>query len=248
MDTKIRTFPLPNSCLHHDHDHHQLVIALNGQAEFEVGGRGGRVDVLHGCLVPSNEVHFYEGIGDNVHVVMDMPLGLVGDDLGRLFELPRYFEADGSMRLLLAYMQREATTWELFPEAAEGVVTGFLATLYRQIFPGNGIKLPRGKLDLATIEHFIQLYLHEPMPISRLAALAHVSPGHFYVLFRQATGMTPGQYLQEARLQRARQLLLETAMPLVDIAERVGFSSQSALTHAFRRRYGQAPGLLRRQV
>ncbi|MEC8916939.1 MAG: helix-turn-helix domain-containing protein, partial [Pseudomonadota bacterium] len=37
-----------------------------------------------------------------------------------------------------------------------------------------------------------------------------------------------------------------TDMPLADIAERTGFASQSALSHAFRRRYGHSPMQLRR--
>lgn len=248
MNTRIQTYPLPNNCLHHDHEHHQLVIAVRGQAEFEIAGRGGRVDALHGCLVPASEVHFYEGIGDNDHMVIDMPSLDISTELQRLFERPLYFEADASLRLLLAYIQRESSMWNLFPEAAEGVATGLLATLYKHLHADQlALATPvRGKLDLAAIEAYIQLHLNEPLPVARLADIAHVSPGHFHELFRDATGMTPYQYLLDARLKRARSLLLETRLSLPDIAEQVGFSSQSALTHAFRRQFGLTPGRLRR--
>ncbi|WP_111493430.1 MULTISPECIES: AraC family transcriptional regulator [Marinobacter] len=246
MTTRIRTFPLPNSCLHHDHDYHQLVIAMKGQAEFEIAGKGGRVDALHGCLVPGGEVHFYEGIGENTHIVVDLPSEHVGANVVRLFDGPRYFEADSGLRLLLTYIQREASIWQDYPEAADGMAQGLLAALHHRTFDRDLDRKSFGKLDLAALDAFIYRHLHEPLPVSRLAGVVHMSVGHFHLLFRDMTGMTPYRYLLEARLRRARELLLQSTLPLADIACQVGFSSQSALTHAFRRQYGETPGRMRR--
>jgi transcriptional regulator GlxA family with amidase domain len=60
--------------------------------------------------------------------------------------------------------------------------------------------------------------------------------------------MTPGQYLFTARMKRAHQMIRDTRLPLIEIAEKVGFSSQSALTHAFRRFFGETPGQMRRKM
>ena len=84
------------------------------------------------------------------------------------------------------------------------------------------------------------------LPVVRLAQVACVSPGHFHQLFKETTGKTPGQYLLQARLERARELLIQTHLPLDLVAHQVGFSSQSALTHAFKRAYQQTPGQVRR--
>ncbi|PPC75247.1 AraC family transcriptional regulator [Pokkaliibacter plantistimulans] len=246
MYTRISSRPLPNSCLHHDHDYHQLVIALRGRAEFEINGCSGRVDPLHGCLIPGGDVHFYEGIGNNTHIIVDLPLAVVEGELLRLFDAAQYFEADTSMRLLLSYLHRETAMWEKSPEAAEGVAICLLTSLYQRSFDNRRTLLSRGKLDLPALEEYILRHLNEPLPVSRLARFAHVSAGHFHALFREEAGMTPGQYLWELRLKRAQQLLLETALPLVDVAEQAGFSSQSSFTHAFRRRFGVSPGRLRK--
>ncbi len=246
MIARIRALPLANSCLHHDHTYHQLVFAMTGQAEFEIAGKGGRVDSSHGCLVPGGEVHFYEGIGDNCHIVVDLPAEQVDARTVRLFDAPRYFEADANLRLLLSYIQREADTWQAYPEAAEGMAQGLLAAMHHRIFDGRPKPKAGEKIDLSLLDEFINRHLHEPLPIARLAGAAHRSVGHFHALFRELTGMTPNRYLSEKRLRRARDLLLETSLPLAEIACQVGFSSQSALTHAFRRQYGETPGRLRR--
>ena len=136
--------------------------------------------------------------------------------------------------------------WEKSPEAAEGVAICLLTSLYQRSFDNRRTLLSRCKLDLPALEEYILRHLNEPLPVSRLARFAHVSAGHFHALFREEAGMTPGQYLWELRLKRAQQLLLETALPLVDVAEQAGFSSQSSFTHAFRRRFGVSPGRLRK--
>ncbi|EPB4930749.1 AraC family ligand binding domain-containing protein [Vibrio fluvialis] len=120
MGIRIRTQTLQNSCLHHDHDYHQIVIAYRGGAAFEVQGRGGQVDPFHGCLVPGGDVHFYEGIGDNSHIILDIPTENVGFKVERLFESAQYFDIDSGLRYLLAYMHRENKVWDSYPEAAEG--------------------------------------------------------------------------------------------------------------------------------
>jgi transcriptional regulator GlxA family with amidase domain len=48
------------------------------------------------------------------------------------------------------------------------------------------------------------------------------------------------------RVEAARDLLLTTELPLRAIAERVGFSDETALSHAVRQRTGKAPGQIRR--
>lgn len=248
MNTRIRTQPLANSCMHHSHLHHQLVIAFQGAAEFEIEGRGGRVDSSHGCLVPGGDLHFYEGLGDNCHIIIDVPCEAGCTNVERLFEKGRYFDIDEAIRHLLYFMRQEDRVWSYYPEATEGIARAFLSSLHEKLFslpasPGT----PRGRLDLPMLEAFIQQHLDEPLTTARLAELANVSAGHFHELFRRAKGMTPGQYLLSVRMHKARDLILSTNLSLIEISYRVGFSGQSALTHAFRRFFGETPGRLRRK-
>lgn len=247
MQSRIRSFPLPTQCLHHDHPYHQLVIALSGSAEFEIAGYGGRVDAMHGCLVPSGEVHFYEGLGKNRHVVMDFPLYGEGQELERLFDHPRYFTADPSLRMLLGFLDREQQLWRESPQAVEGMAQVFLGSLYQRLFDHSPALPPKpNRLDMVQLEVYIQQHLAEPLPVARLARVACVSQGHFHELFKQATGVSPAQYITQARVERAQDLLLNTRLAMSGIADEVGFSSQSALTHAFRRCLNKTPGQVRR--
>ncbi|MFT4149627.1 MAG: GlxA family transcriptional regulator [Paracoccaceae bacterium] len=84
-----------------------------------------------------------------------------------------------------------------------------------------------------------------PEPVAETAAAVGLSPRRLESLFRAALGLSPGAYALSLRLQAARRMVTDTAHPLGEIALRCGFSSQSTLTRAFTRRFGQPPSALR---
>ena len=68
---------------------------------------------------------------------------------------------------------------------------------------------------------------------------------YFARLFSQITGITPQLYLANLRLERARKLLAETALPISEIAAAVGYKSQSHLAKVFKSVSGVAPRVYR---
>jgi AraC family transcriptional regulator len=70
---------------------------------------------------------------------------------------------------------------------------------------------------------------------------------HFFRIFEDATGRTPHQYLLELKIKRAKELIQKTSMPLIDIAAKSGFSSQSHMSQIFRKYCGSTPGQIRRE-
>lgn len=62
-----------------------------------------------------------------------------------------------------------------------------------------------------------------------------MSAFHFSRLFKLATGQSPHAYLTQQRVERAKELLAESRLPLVHIASAVGFQTQGHFTEVFRR-------------
>ena len=77
--------------------------------------------------------------------------------------------------------------------------------------------------------------------LEEIAAAAYLSEYHFARLFKQITGVTPHVYLANLRLDRARKLLSETALPISEIASTVGYQSQSHFTKVFKSITGVTP-------
>jgi len=64
--------------------------------------------------------------------------------------------------------------------------------------------------------------------------------------FREATGITPGEWLINTRIDAARELLEQTRASIDEISAAAGFGSVEALRHHFRRRFGISPATYRR--
>src|SRR5436853_53777 len=74
-----------------------------------------------------------------------------------------------------------------------------------------------------------------------IAATAYLSEYHFARLFKQITGATPHVYLANLRIEKARGLLVETMLPVIEIAAMVGYQSQSHFTKIFKSVTGITP-------
>ncbi len=107
-----------------------------------------------------------------------------------------------------------------------------------QLFPKRPA-LPAEKLQ--KVLSYVDEHIDERLPIARLAACINMSPFHFARLFKQATGQAPHAYLLTRRVERAKQLLSEQALPLVSVATSVGFQTQGHFTEVFRRYAGLTP-------
>lgn len=92
----------------------------------------------------------------------------------------------------------------------------------------------------------MQASLSAELDLATLAAESGYSRAHFLRTFRAATGQTPHRYLLDRRLEKARELIANKSMPLIDVAADCGFSSHAHLTTAFRSRFGVAPSAYRR--
>lgn len=79
------------------------------------------------------------------------------------------------------------------------------------------------------------------LALEEIASAAYLSEYHFARLFKQITGVTPHVYLANVRLERARKLLADTALPISQIASMVGYQSQSHFSKMFRSVTGITP-------
>lgn len=95
--------------------------------------------------------------------------------------------------------------------------------------------------QLRLVTNFIEAHLDEDLTLESLSAAPYMSPFRFARAFRKATGHSPRQYVIARRIERAKELLRSTNFEIVDIANRVGFATQSHFTTIFGRRCGTTP-------
>ncbi|HUJ12452.1 MAG TPA: AraC family transcriptional regulator [Thermoanaerobaculia bacterium] len=88
---------------------------------------------------------------------------------------------------------------------------------------------------------FLHCCFAEPVSVSDAAAIAAMSPFHFQRMFKIAFGITPMQFVQRRRLERARQLLIQTDEPVTAVCLSVGFESLGSFSTLFKRTFGLSP-------
>lgn len=95
--------------------------------------------------------------------------------------------------------------------------------------------------NMPAVTEYIRAHLHQPLTLTELADVVAMSPHHFARVFKQATGISPHQYILQIRIEQAKTLLLRQDVSLARIASELGFVDQSHFTRAFKLRVGITP-------
>lgn len=88
---------------------------------------------------------------------------------------------------------------------------------------------------------WIRTHCHQPIRVSDLAQIAHMSEAAFYRHFKAATAMSPIQYQKQIRLLEARHLLLAQPGNVASVAFAVGYESASQFSREYARQFGSPP-------
>ena len=92
-----------------------------------------------------------------------------------------------------------------------------------------------------SIIEVMEANLAEPLSLLEIADSAGLSRRQIERLFRQEMGRSPARYYLEIRLERARHLLVQSTMPVVEVAVACGFVSASHFSKCYREIYNRSP-------
>lgn len=92
---------------------------------------------------------------------------------------------------------------------------------------------------------YVEEHLGESFGLREVAQAVHLNPSYFSVLFKDQLQMTFSEYVARKRLQKAKQLLLQTKLPIAEIAERVGYQTAKYFSKIFKEYEGHNPGYYR---
>lgn len=137
-------------------------------------------------------------------------------------------------------------------EFVEALVTRILIGLERKAkSPGRTENL--SNLNIQTqnelfnqIDAFLRRNLYKNISRKHLSEVFHMSPSHLARIFHNTSGMTISNRLLQLRIDRAKQLLLESSLPISEISLQVGYTNFSHFSHIFRKLTGVTPSDYRR--
>lgn len=149
------------------------------------------------------------------------------------------------MEQLRTELATERSPSALFSRSLAQALAVHLVRSYRaESQPGRRVNALQA-YKLRKVTDAMSAHLDADFSLAKLARLAELSEYHFSRLFKRATGTSPSQYFIRLRMIRARHLLLETRLSIIDIGLEVGYSSPSHFSQVFRREVGVTPSEFR---
>ena len=101
-------------------------------------------------------------------------------------------------------------------------------------------------LRLLRVQHLIRCNMDARLDLNRLAAIANYSPPHLIRVFREVFDETPFEYASRLRLQRAWNLVCTTELSICEIADALGFETESAFCRSFKQAFSCTASQARR--
>lgn len=108
-------------------------------------------------------------------------------------------------------------------------------------------QMEHGDSNICQAQDFIEKNYSSSIGLDEMAEAALLSERTFIRRFKQATGLTPYDYLQKIRTERAKRLLEEGSRGVEEICFEVGFNDSSAFRRSFSKEAGLSPGAYRKQ-
>ena len=221
----------------HQHNFCQLVLPLNGVIKLAMHTFDGAIGVGEGIVIPAGTNHAFSANEQARFVVAD------------LAALPAAFARHTSPKFLLsaalsAYLQFVELQLQ---QSTLMTVETTLITLFKQLLTPHHIHRSAGdKIELAISQ--IHQYPESVLSLEVLCRHACLGVTQFKKRFREKTGTSPGQYITQVRMQKARSLLQFTDMPVTRVALEVGYNDVSAFSRRFTTVFGRSPKHFSRRI
>jgi AraC-like DNA-binding protein len=190
------------------------------------------------------------------HVVSDVLCERLKDEIGShevLVVDPRVVRDPAVERLLHALVALDGVEKGLVALYVEAlclaILTQLLSMRCNRELPGTSRRMaPLPKWRLKRVVDYVNAHLASRITLADLAGAAGRTRMHFAAQFRVATGTRPHDFVLRRRIERARELLHDPSLALVDIALCVGFQNQAHFTTVFKRFTGATPHRWRRSM
>ena len=169
-----------------------------------------------------------------------------GELFEKLSELPNFLKVSNYQKYHDIF-QKLYKYSKTFVSTDDVIIQSLVLELFHNLINDskkNEIKKKTNVANYVAIKNtiaYIKNNLSEDLNLANLSDLANLSPTHFHKLFKASTGKTLHEYIEEQRIKKAIDLIIETDYTNAKIAYECGFSSQSYFNYAFKRKMNASP-------
>jgi AraC-like DNA-binding protein len=257
--------------IEHCHDFIEIVFIIKGKGVKVISGNENEVTEGDIFILTRFQNHYFKDTGNAeiIHIMFDPAKspGLISADIKKndgysaLFLLePRYrnrmrfknmlhlnrfdlAQAEYLINEMLHQLSMKEPGYELFVKNKFEEIILFLSRKYSQI------SIPKAKslVRIGKAIQFIEANNQKNFYIQQLAELSFMSIRNFQRVFKEATGLSPNDYLLDLRIHNASKLLTDTDSAIYEVANQVGITDWTYFSKAFKKKFGISPTIYRKQ-
>lgn len=246
----------------HWHELVEIVYVVSGEVRISVDGETRTASQRDIVIISSGRIHGFERTNsENELMMVQFGLDVFEQSMSELREStsgrsvfasrtfvsraePELHESLESSILEIGREQRGGQTGTRL--AIRARLMDLALTLLRNPPPHDAVETDdrrrRSRNEtLSRVFEFVSARFAEPVTLDDAAEAAHLSRYYFSRFFREQTGLTFHRYLSRIRVGRAERLLVQSQMPVTDIALNSGFSNLKTFNRVFRQLTGCSP-------
>ncbi|GAK70873.1 putative AraC family transcriptional regulator [Agrobacterium rubi TR3 = NBRC 13261] len=217
----------------------QLVFPVSGQLEIDVCGLQERLSPSRGVLIHSGALHTQQGEGPNRSLIVDMEEAKVSPKILDTFSSSPFIDLNRTTLRLIHHMRQIMQT-----HARQLARDSLLARILVENLVEDS---PDIISRLSVLKALVELEPFMPWSLERMAHQADISVSRLHAIFREQFDQTPHLWLSDIRMKKICALLASSTLPIAEIADKAGFSDQTALTRAMKKAMGTTPAVYRRE-
>jgi AraC family transcriptional regulator len=244
-------------CLHHFDRAMKLERRLDGRKRWETSAKGdiaflpaGAPNMLRFATDDPNRIISYSYLLFEPEYLAEVALS---NGVGRPLDfIPTFSTPDPLLHEITAAVTSAREVKDpaanLFMESLLNAAGARLLRTYAEVryaFSGPS-RLTDDQLRRAI--DYIQDHIGDSLDLGSISRAAGLSEFHFARLFKTATGDSPFRFVTRTRMERAKELLRKTRLPISEIAERVGYPKPSHFSARFRSVLGCRPDAYRKSA
>jgi len=215
----------------HHHPYAQLVFPLCGTMEVATKTKNFTVDESSIFLLPFDHEHSFKADGRNQFLIMDIP--------SPMFDPKQLNFSEG---IQCEFNDKWKAVRSLLLDEMQNGSCDAMSKLFYYFIPGMiNHSIPESI-------QYINEHYSDNVDIQTLAQIQNYSTTYYSEWFKKEMGQPPAEYIQQKRIERAKELLSHTNLSIMQIACEIGYNYESSFTKVFKLRENVSPKAYRQGI
>lgn len=229
---------------------YHYIYVIKGEGWIRIGEQFFDISVGQVYLTAPDVEHAFFSSNSAPLVTVELKFEIPDRELDeRMRTMPLILDGkDEGIGKLIWDIWEEKTEGRLFyPQIQEARMYELMCRIQRQAVMEQYAD-PHGWIALQPVLHYMNDHITEPLDLEELAQIAHLERVYFSKKFKRVMGISPMEYVRNAKVEKAKDWMATTDKSITQIAQELGFQTLQHFSAVFQKSTGISPSQYKRTV